>query len=197
MSVMRVFRRLRSFLVRPGGPVPDMCLYKGHAALSYRGSPPGEALTQPVRTSAWVSVWQRSRNGPSGRSPKLKQPTSSIGTATICPDRDSSSAVPGCGGTSWPNNESSVISTPIEKCADSNVIARIDADSDRTPEGCPASSSESCNARQLGIDAVPGVGVPPCLDERGGYRRPGRDRCAERGEQRGLVQAVIHVDRLP
>ena len=52
-------------------------------------------------------------------------------------------------------------------------------------------------AGQLGIDVVPRVGVPPCFDEGVGDRRAGLDRRAERGEQRAVVQAVIHVACLP
>jgi hypothetical protein len=52
-------------------------------------------------------------------------------------------------------------------------------------------------AGQLGIDIVPRVGVPPGFDERVGDRRAGLDRRAERGKQCAVVQAVIHVARLP
>ena len=100
-------------------------------------------MTQPVSTSAWVSVWQRNRNGPAGRSSKLKQPTSSTGAVTLCPDRSWISAVPGPGGTSWPNSPSSVTSTSIEKRADWNVRARTAAASARTAAERPASSRES------------------------------------------------------
>jgi hypothetical protein len=104
----------------------------GDTSGGYGGSSPRETETQPVRTSARVSVWQRSRNGPSGLGAKVKQPTSSIGAVTGWPDRVWISAVPGSGGTSWPNRAPSVSSTSIEKRADWKVRARTDAASDRT-----------------------------------------------------------------
>lgn len=115
----------------------------GDTSARYGGSSPRETLTQPVRTSARVSVWQRSRNGPSGLGAKVKQPTSSIGAVTAWPDRVWISAVPGSGGTSWPNRAPSVSSTSIEKRADWKVRARTDAASDRTAAPCPVSCSES------------------------------------------------------
>lgn len=100
-------------------------------------------MTQPVRTSAWVPLWQRSRNGPSGFCSKVKQPTSSIGAVTAWPDGVWISAVPRSGGTSWPNRAPSAISTSMEKLADWKVRARTDAASDRSAAACPASRRES------------------------------------------------------
>ena len=87
-------------------------------------------MIHPVSTSVPSSVRHRSRNGLAGIGVTAKQPISSIGEL-VTPPVVWTSNVPARGGMIWPSSESEATSSWMDKRAEVNVSARIEAASDR------------------------------------------------------------------
>jgi len=99
-------------------------------------------VIHPVSTSAPSSVQHRSRNGLAGIGVTAKQPISSTGEL-VTPPGVWTSSVPARGGMIWPTSESEATSSSMDKRAEVNLSARIEAASDRTAAATPRSASLS------------------------------------------------------
>ena len=89
-----------------------------------------------------------------------------------------------------------MISTSIDRRAETKDRARIDADSDRRAAAGSGGWSHRPARLLFRVDAVPGVGVLRRGDEVRRNGLAGRKRLAQRGQQGVVVRAVIHVARL-